>query len=71
MMESKQYFTTLDEVSEYTGIPAPMLRRMQTTGRFPVEAKPANPQMVYHRADVDAWLAAGRPYAGLGRLRGF
>jgi len=62
MAETEMYFESLDEIAKFLNMPLDELCRMRNAGTFPVAPRAKNCALVYHRADVQKWDTAGRPY---------
>ena len=59
--KEKPFLETHEDVARYVGMSLDEFLRARSSGRFPVLARPKDPTPVYWRADLDKWLADGKP----------
>lgn len=66
-MTKKEYFTEdeLDKLADYIGMDLSTFLQKRKEGKIGFRARPLNPTPVFHRADIDRWLANNRPVASM------
>lgn len=71
MAKEPEYFMELSEIAKYLKVDIATLLEDRAKGKFPINPRPRDGTLVYHRSDIDAWVAGGKPYSWITQDRTF